>query len=490
MAVTQLASHPISSPESDITVGRTLPQWALVQERISSAITELLLLLFYVVLVSARFLRSVIGDVEASSTSTPFDLLSPAQEERPTSSPEKTPSPAVSSPPTSSCSTSRSTSPAPPYDQSAVPRFLKFDDVPPFESLSPYTQSLIKSLTKPSPASPASSPQVLSINMLSSVKSSVKQSPAKQSSAEQSFIRSVQESPGLSKLFDTLSIDVTSTEPLTYFQYEVLERLSQRLEEAVQQAFKEASSFQSSSQSSSTSSSSPSKSSSSSSSLSLSSDWLSSATKSSSSVTSISSPSSSSPCSSSSTESSSATSSSPDSSSSSSEKTIYVAPPLRQAYEAMKASARPVPAPIRRPAPVPKSSLPSSPVPKSSPVTSSAPVRPAAPHVKIITVVKGCFYCHNKHPGPVHTHRNKCPWFRHHLSVGTCHLNEYGELCLGPKRLGLVADPLPFWDKNISQGEQVVARTKGTEWDEDPENRCENPIVFGVFGDRIRGDVP
>jgi hypothetical protein len=61
--------------------------------------------------------------------------------------------------------------------------------------------------------------------------------------------------------------------------------------------------------------------------------------------------------------------------------------------------------------------------------------------------------------------------------VGTCHLNDRGELCLGPKRATL-ARPLPFWSSTVSQGEQVKRRTDGTEWDEVVERRSWNPVVF------------
>lgn len=94
------------------------------------------------------------------------------------------------------------------------------------------------------------------------------------------------------------------------------------------------------------------------------------------------------------------------------------------------------------------SSVPPAPIssstPASSPLTSSPPVSSLGPpFIKLITVTKGCFYCHNKHPSNLpHTHRNHYPWFHHHLAVGTCHLNDYGKLCLGPKRAYVT--PLPF----------------------------------------------
>lgn len=139
-----------------------------------------------------------------STSASPFDLLSPAQEE---SSPKTTSSPLEAS----SCSTSRSTSPAPPYESSPI---------------SPSLPS--------SPSSPKSRPpQVLSINTLSSVKQSPAE-PAKQSLPEQSLIDSFQKSPKWSKLFDTLDINLTSIEPLTDFQYEVFKRLYKRLKKAFQ----------------------------------------------------------------------------------------------------------------------------------------------------------------------------------------------------------------------------------------------------------------
>jgi hypothetical protein len=100
-----------------------------------------------------------------------------------------------------------------------------------------------------------------------------------------------------------------------------------------------------------------------------------------------------------------------------------------------------------------------------------------------VLIVQGCYYCHNKHGKEFgtlarsHRHRNRCPWFEHHIAVGTCHLNDVGELCLGPKRVGPVT-PLPFWDSSISQGEQIKLRTDGTEFDEVVENRARNPVVF------------
>jgi hypothetical protein len=110
----------------------------------------------------------------------------------------------------------------------------------------------------------------------------------------------------------------------------------------------------------------------------------------------------------------------------------------------------------------------------------------SAPVTTRVSIVQGCFYCHNKHGeefgtlARLHYHRNKCPWFEHHLAVGTCHLNDVGELCLGPKRKGgYPATPLPFWDSSISQGEQIKLRTDGTEFDEVIEKRARNPVVFG-----------
>jgi hypothetical protein len=112
-------------------------------------------------------------------------------------------------------------------------------------------------------------------------------------------------------------------------------------------------------------------------------------------------------------------------------------------------------------------------------VLSSAPVTTR------VSIVQGCYYCHNKHGEEFgtlarpHYHRNKCPWFEHHLAIGTCHLNDVGELCLGPKRTGgYPATPLPFWDSSISQGEQIKLRTDGTEFDEVIEKRARNPVVF------------
>ena len=137
-------------------------------------------------------------------------------------------------------------------------------------------------------------------------------------------------------------------------------------------------------------------------------------------------------------------------------------------------------------------SLPASPsspyVPphlRQASIPSASPAVPSVgpPFVTHVSIVKGCFYCHNKYVDADglfvrHKHRNKCPWFQHHLAVGTCHLNDVGELCLGPKLVGRQATPLPFWNAKISQGEQVKRRTDGTEYDEVLSNRLRNPIVF------------
>ena len=151
----------------------------------------------------------------------------------------------------------------------------------------------------------------------------------------------------------------------------------------------------------------------------------------------------------------------------------YVPPQLRTA------AASSAPSHISRQAPA---SSASSAAPRQSPAPpASASPAPASslgpPFVSYVKIEKGCFYCHNKHPsGLRHTHRNHCPWFHHHLAVGTCHLNDRGELCLGPKRA--LAQPLPFWSSTVSQGEQVKRRTDGTEWDEVVERRVWNPVVF------------
>jgi hypothetical protein len=122
--------------------------------------------------------------------------------------------------------------------------------------------------------------------------------------------------------------------------------------------------------------------------------------------------------------------------------------------------------------------VPRQSTPASAPLASSL----SPPFISYVKVEKGCFYCHNKHPSSLrHSHRNHCPWFHHHLAVGTCHLNDRGELCLGPKRVTL-AQPLPFWSSTVSQGEQVKRRTDGTEWDEVVERRSWNPVVFCFSG--------
>jgi len=71
------------------------------------------------------------------------------------------------------------------------------------------------------------------------------------------------------------------------------------------------------------------------------------------------------------------------------------------------------------------------------------------PFITHVSIVKGCFYYYNKYTDadgirPPHRHRNKCPWFQHHLAVSTWHLNDVGELCLGPKLVGRQGVPLPF----------------------------------------------
>ena len=82
------------------------------------------------------------------------------------------------------------------------------------------------------------------------------------------------------------------------------------------------------------------------------------------------------------------------------------------------------------------------------------------PFLTHTSIVKGCFYCHNTY-STHYIHRNKCPWFRYYVDIGTCHLNDVGELYLGLKRRSTI--PLLFWDIYISQGEQVKRRTNGIE---------------------------
>ena len=147
-------------------------------------------------LVITRFLRRIVGDVEVplSTLTSPFDLLSPAQEEQ---VPEMTSSPETISSPSEA--SSRSVSPAPPYESSPSP-----------------------------PSSPESRPpQVLSISILSIVKPSAEQFPAKpikQTSVKQSLIRSIC-ALELSKLYDTLEIRLISIESLISYQKEILGRL-------------------------------------------------------------------------------------------------------------------------------------------------------------------------------------------------------------------------------------------------------------------------
>jgi hypothetical protein len=63
------------------------------------------------------------------------------------------------------------------------------------------------------------------------------------------------------------------------------------------------------------------------------------------------------------------------------------------------------------------------------------------PFVTQVLIIKGCYYCYNKHIDkhrlhPPHHHQNKCPWFQHYLAISTCYLNNLGELCLGPRLVG------------------------------------------------------
>ncbi|PMD28722.1 hypothetical protein L207DRAFT_521423 [Hyaloscypha variabilis F] len=82
-----------------------------------------------------------------------------------------------------------------------------------------------------------------------------------------------------------------------------------------------------------------------------------------------------------------------------------------------------VPPHVRRQPLVPRPSVPRYPVSTSSPDSpASSPLRP--PLIRT---------------------------FHHHLAVGTCHLNEKGELCLGPKpKHGSWVEPLPFWPSTIA----------------------------------------
>jgi hypothetical protein len=144
----------------------------------------------------------------------------------------------------------------------------------------------------------------------------------------------------------------------------------------------------------------------------------------------------------------------------------YVPPQRRQASPVP--SSRPVSFAPRASSASPQPSSPasSSPLPSSRAAPAPAPAL-GPPFIQYLTVIKGCFYYHSKHPsGFRHTHRNHCPWFHHHFAVGTCHLNDYGELCLSPRVPGKRATPLPFWNSTVSQGEQIKRRTDGTEWDE------------------------
>jgi hypothetical protein len=144
-------------------------------------------------------------------------------------------------------------------------------------------------------------------------------------------------------------------------------------------------------------------------------------------------------------------------------------PPQLRTAPAASFAPRQAPAPAVRSAP--------SHVPRQAPASPAPASSLGPPFVSYIKIEKGCFYFHNKYPsGLRHTHRNHCPWFHHHLTVGTCYLNDRGELCLGPKRA--LAQPLPFWSSTMSQGEQVKRCTDGTEWDEVVERRVWNPVVF------------
>ncbi len=81
----------------------------------------------------------------------------------------------------------------------------------------------------------------------------------------------------------------------------------------------------------------------------------------------------------------------------------------------------------------------------SSPSSSPSSVRP--PYFGAVSIIKSCFYCHNDKKYKYHTHPSRCPWFKHYLAVGTCHLDDVGNLFLGPKRPNAI--PMPFLDSKL-----------------------------------------
>jgi hypothetical protein len=88
-----------------------------------------------------------------------------------------------------------------------------------------------------------------------------------------------------------------------------------------------------------------------------------------------------------------------------------------------------------------------------------------------------CFYCFNRRPEfPPHRFRNQCPWYLSHKAKGVCHLNADNRLCVGPEREGA---PTIFLQRGMPQGNQVVLRTAGTEYDENPENRPKKEVSTG-----------
>jgi hypothetical protein len=96
---------------------------------------------------------------------------------------------------------------------------------------------------------------------------------------------------------------------------------------------------------------------------------------------------------------------------------------------------RTAPAAHSAPSYVPRQAPASSAAPRQAPASPAPASSLGPPFVSYIKIEKGCFYFHNKYPsGLRHTHRNHCPWFHHLITVGTCYLNDRGELCLGPKR--------------------------------------------------------
>jgi Aspartyl protease len=81
-----------------------------------------------------------------------------------------------------------------------------------------------------------------------------------------------------------------------------------------------------------------------------------------------------------------------------------------------------------------------------------------------------CFYCWNEWDA-AHRFRDRCGWFLDHVAKGVIHINNTGKICLGPRQEG--AKEIWF-QRDSSQGHQVVLATNGTDFDENIASRPEN----------------